>query len=205
MKKLLTLSLCLILCLLTTACTEDHYVYTPTGEFYAKTSNFNGEVRETDVIDLEAAQKSYTGEGDIIVPMTVGLGHVPGHTYVNILDSFYVLYTIVEAPYDNHAEPVWGKRVDYADHWCDAKYDSTPTKTSLFSYPPFYPLYKESVEITFPAEVTEGYLEVSLYAAFDRSSEDFSEDYDGLVVNLQVYFERVDGVLTLDPHDICVQ
>lgn len=22
---------------------------------------------------------------------------------------------------------------------------------------------------------------------------------------LQVYFERVDGVLTLDPHDVCVQ
>ncbi len=107
MKKLSVLLLCLVVCLLTlTACGEDHYVYTPTGEFYAKTSNFNGEVRETDVIDLEAAQKSYTGGGDIVVPMTVGLGHLPGHTYVDMIDSFYVLYTIMEAPYDNHAEPV---------------------------------------------------------------------------------------------------
>ncbi len=202
MKKLSVLLLCLVVCLLTlTACGEDHYVYTPTGEFYAKTSNFNGEMRETDVIDLEAAQKTYTGDGDIIVPMTVGLGHLPGHTYVDMIDSFYVLYTIMEAPYDNHAEPVWEKRVDYADHWCDAKYDSTPTKRSLLFHPPFYPLYKESVEITFPAEVTSGYLEVSLYGAFDRSPE----DYDGFVMKLQVYFERVDGVLTLDPHNVCVQ
>ena len=44
---------------------------------YTITFELDGGVAE--VISLEAESKTYEGDGDINVPMTVGLGHLPGH------------------------------------------------------------------------------------------------------------------------------
>ena len=82
----------------------------------------------------------------------------------------------------------------YKDSWYESKYDSTEQVNRPFlifpHYGEFYPLYKENVDIVFPADVESGRLHVELY----RVVEGY-EDHQ--FAGLDFSFERVDGVLTL--------
>lgn len=199
MKRITILCISLLLItLFLTSCRSDPK-YTPTGEFYVKTSPANGDAGVQNVISLEADHKTYEGDGDITVSMTVGLGHLPdaGGYGDDVQDTFYVLYRIIEAPWEAGKEAVWEKKVEYADSWYDSKYDSTEQKNStiLFVIPhygEFYPLYKESVEFVFPASVEKGYLQVEVYAVIEGSD-------DQQCAGLEFNFDRIDGVLRLDP------
>lgn len=195
MKKHFSLLLVLLLTLSFTGCQEESE-YTPAGEFYIKTSPSRGDGGVAEVISLEAKHKSYEGAGDITVPMTVGLGHLPGQGGYgdDVQDTFYVLYKIIASPWQADKEPAWEKKVEYTDSWYDSKYDSTEQVNRPFLFFPhygeFYPLYKENVDIVFPADVEKGWLHVEVYSVIEgREDHQFA--------GLDFYFERVDGVLTL--------
>ena len=196
MKRLFALSICLVLVMLCFTGCQEKNEYTPTGEFYVKTSPSRGDGGVVEVISLEAEHKTYEGTGDITVSMTVGLGHLPskGSHSNDKQETFYVLYKIIKLPSQADKEPAWEKKVEYSDSWYDSKYDSTEQVNRPFLFFPhygeFYPLYKENVDIVFPADVESGRLYVELY----RVVEGY-EDYQ--VAGIDFYFERVDGVLTL--------
>ena len=101
MKRISALTICLVLVMLCFAGCQENNEYTPIGEFYIKTSPSRGDGGVAEVISLEAEKKTYEGDGDITVPMTVGLGHLPGHDEYgdDAQDSFYVLYKIIESPW----------------------------------------------------------------------------------------------------------
>lgn len=187
--------LLIMLCL--TACQNENE-YTPTGEFYIKTSASRGDTGVVDVISLEADSKTYEGDGDIAVPMTVGLGHLPGVDDYgdDVRDTFCVQYQIIEAPLAADKAPVWEKKVEYTDSWDDSKYDSTEQKNRPFlifpHYGEFYPLYKETVEFVFPEDVTKGYVQIIIFTVIEGQA-------NSRFCDLEFYFERVGGVLTLDP------
>lgn len=198
MKKITILCVSfMLITLFFTAC-GDKNEYTPTGEFYIKTFPSNGDAGVENVISLEADHKTYEGDGDITVPMTVGLGHLPnaGGYDDDAGDAFYVLYKIEETSPDK--EPVWEKRVDYTDSWYDSKYNSTEQKNSSFlfiaHYGEFFPLYKDSVEVVFPSDLEKGFLQVEVYAVIKDRDDQF-------LTNLKFYFDRKSGVLRLDPSD----
>ena len=197
MKKIVALWTCLVLFVLCfTGCREEN-PYTPTGEFYVKTSPARGDGGVAEVISLEAARKTYEGDGDITVPMTVGFGHLPGFDEYgeDVHDTFYVVYKIVASPWRADKEAVWEKKVEYSDSWGDSKYNSTEQVNRSFlifpHYGQFYPMYKENVDIVFPADVEKGWLYVEMYYVIEGW-----EDYR--FTGLDVSFERVDGVLALD-------
>ena len=79
MKRISALAICLVLVVLCFAGCQEKNEYTPTGEFYVKTSPSRGDGGVAEVISLEAEHKAYEGYGDITVPMKVGLGHLPNH------------------------------------------------------------------------------------------------------------------------------
>jgi hypothetical protein len=56
----------------------------------------------------------------------------------------------------------------------------------------YCPNFKDEVTLTFPEEVERGYLDIQL-------SEVAKDGEAKSIVNLRIYFERKDGVLTLDP------
>ena len=196
MKRIVALCVCLVLVALCFTGCQEKNEYTPTGEFYIKTSPSRGDGGVVEVISLEAEHKTYEGTGDITVSMTVGLGHLPSrgiHSNDN-QETFYVLYKIIKLPSQANKEPAWEKKVEYSDSWYDSKYDSTEQANRPFLFFPhygeFYPLYKENVDIIFPADVESGRLYVELY----RVVEGY-EDHQ--FAGIDFYFERVDGVLTL--------
>ena len=195
MKKYFSLLLVLLLTLSFSGCQEESE-YTPAGEFYIKTSPSRGDGGVAEVISLEAEHKTYEDDGDITVSMTVGLGHLPGQGGYgdDVQDTFYVLYKIIASPWQADKEAVWERKVEYTDSWYDYKYDSTEQVNRPFlifpHYGEFYPLYKENVDIVFPANVESGRLHIELY----RVVEGY-EDHQ--FAGLDFSFERVDGVLTL--------
>lgn len=192
---LILTSMLLTLCL--SSCTQQP-AYTPKGEFYRKTSPARGDAGRSFVISLEADHATYEGEGDITVPMEVGLGHRPGHPgYSEEGATFYVKYQVIEFPVKDGQAPAWEKIVEYEDAWADEKYDSTLPHDRSFLIMPlygdFYPLYKETVEMVFPAGVEKGKLQVDVYSVVPGHEHHQSE------ARFDIDFERVDGVLTLDP------
>ena len=200
MKRISALAICLVLVMLCFTGCQEKNEYTPTGEFYIKTSPSRGDGGVSEVISLEAEKKAYEGDGDIIVPMTVGLGHLPGHDEYgdDVQDTFYVLYKIIESPWTADKESAWEKKMEYTDSWHDSKYDSTEQENRSFlifpHYGEFYPLYKETVDIVFPADVEKGTFYVELYTVIEgQEDQQFAE--------LSFYFKRENGVLTLDPND----
>ena len=196
MKRIVALCTCLVLIALCFAGCQKENAYTPTGEFYVKTSPSHGDGGVAEVISLEAAHKTYEGSGDITVSMTVGLGHLPGQGGYgdDVQDTFYVLYKIIASPWQADKEAVWEKKVEYNDSWGDPKYNSTEqVNRPLLIFPhygQFYPLYKENVDIVFPADVEKGWLYVTVYYVIEGQV-----DYQ--FAGLDFSFERVDGVLTL--------
>ena len=202
MKRIL-LAIFAILMLLTMLCftgCQEKNEYTPTGEFYVKTLPSRGDGGVAEVISLEAEHKTYEGDGDITVPMTVGIGHLPGHDEYgdDVRDTFYVLYKIIESSWTADKESAWEKKMEYTDSWYDSKYDSTEQENRSFlifpHYGEFYPLYKETVDIVFPADVEKGTFYVELYTVIDgQEDQKFAE--------LSFYFKRENRVLTLDPND----
>ena len=196
MKRIVALCVCLVLVMLCFSGCQEKNEYTPTGEFYIKTSPSRGDGGVAEVISLEAEHKTYEDDGDITVSMTVGLGHLPGQGGYgdDVQDTFYVLYKIIASPWQADKESAWEKKVEYTDSWYDSKYDSTEQVNRPFlifpHYGEFYPLYKENVDIVFPADMESGRLHVELY----RVVEGY-EDHQ--FAGLDFSFERVDGVLTL--------
>ena len=196
MKRIVALCICLVLVALCFTGCQEKPEYTPSGEFYVKTSPSRGDGGVSEVISLEAEHKSYESDGDITVSMTVGLGHLPGQGGYgdDVQDTFYVLYKIIASPWQADKEAVWERKVEYTDSWYDSKYDSTEQVNRPFlifpHYGEFYPLYKENVDIVFPADVEKGWLYVEVYSVIEgREDHQFA--------GLDFYFERVDGVLTL--------
>ena len=197
MKKLcVCLSILLSMLLCCSACFTAE-VYSPTGEFYIKTSPSNGDTGVSNVISLEADYETYHGNEDIVVTMTVGFGHLPNDSTFKVDGqfTFYVLYRIIEAPWMADKESVWEQRVDYTDSWYHEKYNSTEQKNPpslLFArYGEFYPIYKENVEFVFPAFVKKGYVQVQLF-------EVAANMQDALFFSLEFYFYRENGILTLE-------
>ena len=176
----------------------DKNEYTPTGELYIKTAPSRGDTGVEDVISIEAVHKAYKGDGDITVPMTVGFGHLPGAGGYSddVQDTFYVQYQVFKEPWSADNKPVWQRKVEYSDSWYDSKYDSTeqnnPPSLLFARYGEFYPLYKETVELVFPADVEKGYAKVGIVIVVDGEVAQRAG-------SLRFYFERVDGVLTLEP------
>lgn len=171
--------------------------YQPMGEFYIKTSPSNGDAGVRNVISIEAEYKTYQSDADLMVPMTVGLGHLPDSIGYgeDANDTFYVLYRIIESPWSAEKAAVWEKKIAYTDSWYDEKYNSTEQKNPpsfLWArYGEFYPLYKENVEFFFPASVEKGYVQVWLFAVIpDREEHQF--------FGIQFSFTRKNGVLTLE-------
>lgn len=191
----LILALSIVLCI-----TGSRFKYGPSGAFYFKTSPAAGDMGESQVISLEAEQKTYTAEGDITVPMTVGLGHLPGKGFYG---EFCVRYRILEQLVDKEIPPVWEKIVPHEEEWSSEKFNSTKQINFAILFIPyyveFYPIYKETVEIIFPETVDRGYLEVALYPM----EED--REQPSYCITMYIYFERADGVLTLDPRNIGAQ
>ena len=199
MKRIL-LTVLAILMLLTMLCftgCQEKNEYTPTGEFYVKTLPSRGDGGVAEVISLEAEHKTYEDDGDITVPMTVGLGHLHGHDLYgdDVQDTFYVLYKIIESPWTADKKSAWEKKVEYTDSWYDSKYDSTEQENRSFlifpHYGEFYPLYKETVDIVFPADVEYGCLYVELYIVIEGQE-------DRKIAALSCYFKQENGILTLD-------
>ena len=189
---------CLLLVLLCLSGCGEKDAYTPSGAFYAKTAPARGDRGAEEVLSLEAPYKTYAGDGDITVSMTAGLGHLPGlcGDGEDAQETFYVRYRILPLPSGNGQEPAWEKKVAYTDSFYDAKYDSTAQHNRSFLFMPrygdFYPQYRETVDIVFPADVQEGRLYMELYRVVQGRE-------DRLTAALDVSFERADGVLTLDP------
>ena len=197
MNRIVAVCVCLVLVMLCFSGCQEKNEYTPTGEFYVKTSPSRGDGGVAEVISLEAEHKTYEGTGDITVAMTVGLGHLPsnGSHSNDKQETFYVLYKIIASPWQADKESAWEKKVEYTDSWYDSKYDSTEQVNRPFlifpHYGEFYPLYKENVDIVFPADVEKGWLYVEVYSVIEgREDHQFA--------GLDFYFERVGGVLTLD-------
>lgn len=200
MRRIVIIYLCMLLIAGVFTSCQSTNVYVPAGEFYIKTAPSRGDTGVSEVISIEAEYKRYHGEGDITVPMTVGFGHLPGLSEYgdDVQVTFYALYKVTELPWRAEKESVWEKKVEYSDSWYDAKYDSTEQKnppTFIFArYGEFYPIYKEMVEIVFPAEVARGRMTVELHLVIEGQAEyQFSE--------LGFYFERKDGALWLKSSD----
>ena len=196
MKRILILFLTVVMLCLGSCQNQSEYV--PAGDFYVKTSPSQGDGGASDVISLEATYKSYTGEGDITVPMKVGFGHLP-LTYdppADAKDTFYVVYRVIESPWQAEKEVAWEKKVEYAESWDLSKYNSTEQVNRSFlifpHYGEFYPQYFETIDMLFPATVKNGYFEVSMFYVSETGAE-------WQFCGLKFYFERVNGVLTLDP------
>lgn len=185
----ITISMCLFSC-------GDKNKYILKGKFYVKTSPSEGDTNASEVIDIEAEYISYQGTGDIIVPVIVGFGHLPSlaKNDSKTNDTFYVLYQVFGFPIKDNP-PVWKKKVEYADSFYDAKYNSTiPNNTSFLFIPisgEFYPLYKERVEIVFPEGIQEGRVEVYCYSVYENGNNIYIKDLD-------FSFTRDCNVLTLD-------
>lgn len=172
------------------------YEYKPTGEFYTKTAPSRGDTGVNDVIDIEAQECSFEGEGELSIDLTVGFGHLPDHTedYGERELGFYAVYRVFE--WGDAQAPIWEKRVDYSEKWSDSKFNSTAQKNppSLIfpRYGEFYPLYKESVEFVFPEGAERGWCEVALYRIIEDAE-------DGEFASLRFDFKRENGALTLVP------
>ena len=157
----------------------------PSSGFYVKTSSSG----VTEVIDLELESKTFTGEGDLRVRATAGFGCLPGTPGYGegVGDTLRVEYLIIEAPWAADKRPAWEMVTEYDVSFYDEMFYSTERSDGEF-----YPIFKEDVTITFPAEVEKGYLEIKLYDVIpDRGECEMA--------CLRVYFEREGGVLTLNP------
>lgn len=176
--------------------------YVPTGEFYQKTSPSIGDGGASDVIDLEAEHLTYQGTGDITVSMTVGFGHMPVRSAhePDPNSSFAVHISVYGFPFEKD-EPAWETTLQYDEDWDSVKFNATEPEEShpflIFPhYGDFYPLYKENVQVTFPAELERGVLFITV-----------SKKQDGMDVGgahcreLRVDFYREGDVLTLESED----
>ena len=167
----------------------DKAEYKPTGDFYVKTSPCIGDAGVIDVISVEAEHKTYKGTGDITIPFTIGFGHLPevANIYPDKAPGFNAIYSVYdEYMWDGSIDPVWQKIVEYSDSYYSEKYNSTEPRElmALFivipRYGDFYPLYKETVYITFPANIQDGDVTIDVEGAHIDLSFKFSRDGDTL-------------------------
>lgn len=168
--------------------------YTPTGEIYVKTSPARGDAGETEVLELEMERASYPADGGVTIPIRLGIGHLQqghpdgeGYAYVTLT------VWLDKLPKD---EPDEVRRLEYPD-WETETYTATepegkPLWAYLIPFMPyygdFYPLYRETVEVTVPAEVGSGVIRAELHVVDEQGNESFTDP-------LQISFERIDGSL----------
>lgn len=201
-RKGLVLCISLLVSLCMSACCVQVPAYTPTGEFYKKTSPAIGDGGASDVIDLEAESLTYQGIGDIIVPMTVGFGHMPTNdAYEPRSDSAFSVRIAVYGFPLREDDPAWETTLQYNEDWHSKKFDATePEESHPFLFIPhygdFYPLYKENVQVTFPEELDRGALIITI-----RKTEAGLHVGGAHCRDLRVDFSREGNVLTLESDD----
>ncbi len=161
--------------------------YTPTGEIYGKTSPSQGDAGVSEVVDIEIEKASYPADGDITVPVKVGVGHHPSDRP----DGDAYAYLTIRVWLDKYAEDEPDKviRFDYPD-WETAKFNSTEPQDRSFLFIPlygdFYPLYRETVELTIPADVSFGLVCAELHEGNPQGNEYVTD-------SVKIEFERIDG------------
>ena len=156
------------------------------GEVYVKTSPSVGDSGVTEVIDISLEKSEYESKGDITVPVSVGVGHLPverkyeGDEYAYLKISIWIN---AETPSEKPDSTV---RYTYED-WHDDKFDSTKQKKVLFGYGEFYPLHLETVNVTIPAHAQSGRISAVLYLA-DKDQE--KDEYTYHTNSISVSFVR---------------
>ena len=151
------------------------------GYFYVKTPACMGDAGISTVISMEAEHDTYEGNGDITIPFTVGFGHLPevANIYPDEAPGFNAIYSVYDGhEWNDSTEPVWQHIVEYSDSFYSEKYNSTEQKNSslFFIFPvygQFYPLYEETVYITFPADIQDGYVVINVEGAHYPLSFEF--------------------------------
>ena len=165
--------------------------FTPAGEIYAKTSPSRGDAGVGEVVDITIEEATYSAEGEITVPVQIGVGH----SYRSAADGRLVASLKIEVWLDTETteEPAETKSFDYPD-WGSDKYISTEPEQrpwNLFWLPvyygQFYPLYHETFMWTIPADVTSGYLKAYICKV------DTANDNTYTTEAVWIQFERVDG------------
>lgn len=194
--RILSLTI-LLLTIFCAACSRP--VYTPTGEIYVKTSPANGDAGVSEVAELEMERASYPADGDVTVPIRLGIGHLSkgradGEAYAYVTLSVW----LDQQPTEQPAEV---RQLEYPD-WETEKFASTePEGKPLWAYlipimpyyGDFYPLYRETVEVAIPADVSFGLIRAELHIVDEQGNVSFTDP-------LQISFERVDGALVFETH-----
>ena len=149
---------------------------------YAKTPTDGAK----EVIEIEFDKNTYKGNGDLNVYATVGFGRLPEVTG-DENERLYVEYLVIKAPWSEKKRPSWEMETSYQVSWYDEMFNAGVDENGEI-----YPLFSESVDIIFPAGVSEGYFEVRLYKLKDGNDKK-------KISSLYIYFERENGVLMINP------
>ena len=189
---LILTSMLLTLCL--SSCTPKP-AYEPGGEVYAKTSPVNGDGGDPWVVDITLDCAVYAAEGDLTVPVRIGMGHHPRDREDG--DAYGYLEVKLWMNCNTHAEPNEVRRIDLPA-WESSEYNSTePEERPWYFfwmpvyYGEFYPLRHETVKWDIPSYVTYGYLTAQVFQVTPINGTDYR--YNSQIVKLA--FERVDGEL----------
>ena len=171
--------------------------YKPEGEFYEKTSPCHGDAGVSEVISFESEKKSYEADGDITITAEIGIGHLENRTDEYPSSTFYITYQLYNSPFKkDDLTPIWEKRVDYSDSFYSKKYETSLYDKMPFIehaiYPEFYPTYTEKVDILIPAEVSEGYLEITIISVHQGEETEYWP-----VESLIIEIERKNGMIIL--------
>ena len=190
--KYLLLTITLLLTLSLLSCSQP--AYTPEGEIYVKTSPAWGDGGVTDVVDMEIEKAVYTADGELTVPVKLGVGHRPNRYDKSDGDGY--AYLVISVRYNTMppGEILEIGRLDFPDYETD-KFNSTkpePDRSILFMpiYGDFYPIYRESVDWDIPADAKNGYMEAVLHTVDSNGNH---SDYSNH--SPRIYFERIDGEL----------
>lgn len=158
----------------------------PYGEVYTKTSPSRGDGGVSEVVDITVEKAAHSGEGEMTVPVKIGVGHLPRRQ-----DGEGAAYLEVRIWLDimPKEEPTDILRFEYPD-WQTAAFNSTEEESRpwyLFWVPvyygDFYPLCHETVEWRIPAEASYGFLEAELFEVDMNGNEYSSEE-------VRIEFER---------------
>ena len=192
MKKKLSRLLLLALPLsLSLASCAKQPAYTPEGEVYVKTSPSRGDGGVDEVVDITVEKAVYTAEGEITVPIKIGVGHT--HWPLQTEDGPAFGYLEVKFWIDimPREEPTDTLRVDYPDYETEKFRSTDPEERPWYNFFPyyygeFYPLYRETVEWTIPADASYGYLTACVHSEDPYGNTSCTE-------TVRIYFERIDG------------
>ena len=182
----------LSLALSCTACSRPPY--TPAGEVSIKTSPARGDAGVEEVAELEMERASYPADGEVTLPIRLGIGHLSkgradGEAYAYVTLSVWLDQNPTEQPDEV-------RRLEYPDWETEAYATTEPEGKPLWAYlipfmpyyGDFYPLHRETVEVVIPADISFGFIRAELHMVDEQGNESFTDP-------LQLSFERIDGAL----------